>query len=235
MQSHKDIIKELSLLKNPSKAKILSGYFKTGKGQYGEGDIFLGITVPLQRGVAKKFVQIDIKELEKLLNSKIHEHRFTALEILVLKYENEHNIKNKEKLVKFYLKNLKYVNNWDLVDTSASYILGDYLLLKKDRNILYKLIKSKNLWQRRVSIVACLSFIKNNDFKDILNLGEMVFKDKEDLIAKAYGWMLREVYKKDKKVLVEFLNRNYKKMQRVSLRYCLERFPKKEKQIYMKI
>lgn len=234
MQNHKDIIKELSKLKNSKKAKILSRFFKTGKGEYGEGDIFLGITVPEQRKVAKKFLEISLYEISKLLKSKIHEHRFTALEILVLKYGKEKDQKEKEKIVSFYLKNLKSVNNWDLVDTSAPYILGDFLKDKKDRSVLYKLIKSKNIWERRVSIVSCATFIKQNDFKDILNLSEIVLNDKEDLIAKAYGWMLREVYKKDKKTLISFLNKNANKMKRVALRYSIEKMDKEERVKYMK-
>jgi len=225
-------LKDLNKLKNKEKEKIFLNFFKTGKGEYGEGDKFLGISVPEQRKVAKKYYKdISLVEIQKLLNSKIHEHRFTALEILVMQYEIADS-KNKEKIVKFYLKNTKNVNNWDLVDTSAPYILGNYLL-DKGRSVLYKLAKSKDLWQKRISIISTYSFIKENDFKDTLKISEILLFDKHDLIQKAVGWMLREAGKKEEKVLISFLDKYYKKMPRTMLRYSIERLDLKQKKFYM--
>ena len=225
-------MKDLNKLKNKEKEKIFLNFFKTGKGEYGEGDKFLGISVPEQRKVAKKYYKdISLVEIQKLLNSKIHEHRFTALEILVMQYEIADS-KNKEKIVKFYLKNTKNVNNWDLVDTSAPYILGNYLL-DKGRSVLYKLAKSKDLWQKRISIISTYSFIKENDFKDTLKISEILLFDKHDLIQKAVGWMLREAGKKEEKVLISFLDKYYKKMPRTMLRYSIERLDLKQKKFYM--
>lgn len=227
------IKKILTDLSNLQRAKISAGFFKTGKGEYGEGDVFLGITVPEQRKVAMKFLDLSFSEISKLLNSKIHEYRFTALEILVIQYEKEKDRKKKEKIKDFYLKNLKFVNNWDLVDTSAPYILGDFLIEEKDRSVLYKLASSKVLWYRRVAVVSTFAFIKQGDFKDIINICEKLIADKEDLIQKSCGWMLREVGKKDKVVLKSFLDKFGQKMGRITLRYAIERFSKKEREKYL--
>ncbi len=249
--SYLSLIKELNKLSNPQRAKVSAGFFKIGKGEYGEGDIFLGITVPEQRNVALKFVDLSLSEILKLLNSKIHEHRFTALEILVLKYENlkkslqkfqrkdlgENFKKNGEikKIVDFYLKNLKFVNNWDLVDGSAYHILGDYLFGQKQkyREVLYRLARSKNLWERRVAIVSTFAFIRGGDFKDCLKISEILVKDREDLIQKACGWMLREVGKKDVNILKNFLNKYGQKIGRTMLRYAIEKFSKEDRAIYL--
>ncbi|MFA7216846.1 MAG: DNA alkylation repair protein [Candidatus Paceibacterota bacterium] len=227
-----DIVRDLNKLKNKEKAKTSSGFFKTKKGQYGYGDKFLGITVPEQRKIAKKYKELKLSEIQELLKSPIHENRFTALEILVMKYENSQN-KEKEKIAKFYLKNTKNINNWDLVDASASYILGDFLY-KKDRGVLYKLVKSENLWERRIAVVSTYYFIKRGDFKDIIKLSEILLKDKHDLIQKAVGWMLREAGKRDQKVLLSFLDKNHKEMPRTMLRYSLEKLSTKQKNFYMK-
>ena len=164
------IINELEDLSNPVRAKKLSSFFKTGKGQYGEGDIFLGIPVPNQRKVAKKYRELPLNEIWILLSSKIHEHRLTALLILVLKYAKS-GLKEKEMIFNFYLKNLAFINNWDLVDLSAPKIIGDYLL-DKDRSILFSWIKSSSLWERRIAVLATFTFIRNRDFKDALNIFE---------------------------------------------------------------
>lgn len=225
-----EIKKALNSLANPNKALLLKRYFKTGKGQYGYGDKFLGITVPQQRKIAKQYQDIELVELEKLLSSKIHEHRFTALEILIFKYEKS-NLKDKAKLVSFYLKNKKYINNWDLVDTSAPYILGSYLL-DKDRSILYKLADSKNIWERRVAIVSTFAFIRNNDFKDSLDLSKKFLSDKHDLIHKATGWMLREIGKRSVYTLEDFLNNYSEIMPRMMLGYAIERLPEEKRKFY---
>ncbi len=228
----KQIKGDLKRLADPKRAKVLQGFFKTGKGEYGEGDIFIGITVPEQRKVAKKYIDIKLKYVEKLLNSKIHEERLTAVLILVEKFQRSEKLE-KEKIVKFYLRNTKKVNNWDLVDSSADKILGAYIL-KKDKQVLYKLAKSKNLWERRISIVATFYFIKNNKFQDTLKIAEILLNDEHQLIHKAVGWMLREVGKRDQKIEERFLKKYYKIMPRTMLRYSIERFEKKKKEFYMK-
>ncbi len=228
---YEDVIKDLNKLKNSEKEKVFLNFFKTGKGQYGEGDKFLGISVPEQRKFAVKHKNLPLAEVQKLLNSKIHEHRFTALEILVMQYDAS-DPKSKEKIIKFYLKNTKNINNWDLVDTSAPYILGDHLL-DKDRSVLYRLAKSKSLWERRISIVSTFAFIKEKDLKDTVKISEILLSDSHDLIQKAVGWMLREAGKKDLKTLLSFLDKHYKKMPRTMLRYSLEKLNQKQKKFYM--
>ena len=185
--------KNLNELANPVKAKFFPRFFKTGPGEYGEGDEFIGVTVPNMRLVAKRYQGATLKDLQELLNSKIHEHRLTALIILVGKYKKADD-KEKKAIVDFYLRNTLNINNWDLVDLSACYILGEYYL-DKDKAILYKLSRSKNLWEKRISIISTAWFIKNNQFKDSLRIAEILLKDKHDLIHKAVGWMLREVGK----------------------------------------
>ena len=231
METAKQIQKELKGLANNKKAKILQGFFKTGKGEYGEGDIFLGIMMPKQRMVSKKFKDASIIEVEKLLKGKIHEERMVALLILVLKYE-EGSDKEKERIFNSYLKNIKYINNWDLVDVTCPRIIGHYLF-DKNRDVLYKLVKSKNLWERRIAIVSTAFFIRNNDFKDTIKISEILLKDKHDLIHKATGWMLREVGKKDEKALTSFLDKYYNKMVRTTLRYSIERLDEKKRKYYL--
>jgi 3-methyladenine DNA glycosylase AlkD len=226
------IKKDLARLKNPEKAKVLSGFFKTGKGEYGEGDKFLGIIVPDQRKIAKKYTDIGLTDTQKLLSSKIHEHRLTALFILIGKYKKA-NETEKKKIFNFYLKNTRNINNWDLVDLSAPNIVGDYLL-EKNREILYHLSRSTNLWEKRIAILATLAFIRNNDFKDTLEISKVLLRDKHDLIHKAVGWMLREIGKRDLKTEEEFLKKHYKIMPRTMLRYAIERFPEEKRLNYLK-
>ena len=235
--------KELNKLANPIKAKLLAGFFKTGKGEYGEGDIFLGLTVPLQRKLAQKFNNLSLGEISKLLKSPIHEYRLTALEILVMQYEYAQKSKDLvvcDKIVNFYLNNTKYINNWDLVDLSASYLLGDWLLnvnakANIKRSVLYKLVKSKNIWERRISIVSTFAFIKAGQFADSLKLAKILLKDEHDLIHKAVGWMLREVGKKDQDVLIGFLDKYANQMPRTMLRYAIEKFPAARRKWYLKM
>ncbi len=219
---------DLTNLKNPKKAKILQGFFKTKKGEYGEGDIFLGVIVPNQRKVAQKYPNLKLNQIQTLLNSNIHEHRLTSLFILINQYKN-----NKEQIANFYLKNTKNINNWDLVDSSAPKILGNYLL-NKDKSILYKLAKSKNLWERRISIISTLEFIKNNQFNHTIELSKILLKDNHDLIQKAVGWMLREMGKRDIKLLQNFLNNYHKQMPRTMLRYAIEKLNKDKRVYYLK-
>ena len=224
--------KELKKIASSKQAKILQRFFKTGKGEYGEGDIFLGIKVPIQRKIAKEFKNLKLSDLQKLLNSKIHEERLIALFILISQYINGDE-KIKKKIYNFYLKNTKNINNWDLVDSSAPNIVGNYLL-NKPRNILYKLVKSKNLWDRRIAVLATFTFIRNNDFKDIIKIAKTLIKDEHDLIHKATGWMLREVGKRDEKILTQFLNKHIKKMPRTMLRYAIEKLNEEKRKIYLK-
>ena len=223
--------KELKKLSNPKQAKIFQRFFKTGKGEYGEGDIFLGISVPMQRKTAVKFKQLPIKDLQALLNSAIHEHRMIALFILIKQYEKA-NQQEKKTIFYFYLKNTRNINNWDLVDISAPKIIGDYLL-DKPRDILYRLCKSKNLWEKRIAILATMAFVKNNEFEDTLKISEALLCDEHDLIHKAVGWMLREVGKKNQKIEEKFLKKHYARMPRTMLRYSIEKFDEKKRKFYM--
>lgn len=225
------VLRYIKKLGSPQKSKSSARFFKTGKGQYGEGDIFFGVTVPEQRGVAKKYKDLPLPEIQKLINTKVHECRLTALIILVAQYEQA-NQKDKEKIYKFYLKNSKKVNNWDLVDSSAPYIVGDFLL-NKDRSVLYKLANSKNLWEKRISIVSTMKFISKGDFRETLEISKILFGDKEDLIHKAVGWMLREVGKKSEKALDNFLKKHGNLMPRTSLRYSIEKFSKSKRKYYL--
>lgn len=227
------ILKELLSFKSPQKEEVFVRFFKTGKGEYGEGDIFLGLSVPITRKIALKYRDLPINEIQKILNNKYHECRLAALMILVHQYK--HGDKNKKKEVfDFYFKNTKNINNWDLVDLSVYHIAGDYLL-KNNRKILYKLTKSKNIWERRIAIVSTFAFIKNGEFLDTFKIAESLFNDTEDLIHKACGWMLREVGKRiSEKKLVEFLERNSPKMPRTMLRYAIERLPEPKRQYFIK-
>ncbi len=231
--------KDLSAAKNPKQAKQLQRFFKTAPGEYGHGDIFLGIKVPAQRKICEKYINLNFTEIQKLLNSKIHEHRFCALIILISKYQKASDAE-KKKIFNFYIKNSLKINNWDLVDVSAPKIIGEYLLnknpsakLRTSKAILYKLANSKNLWQKRIAILATLTFIKNNQFSDCLKISKILLKDRHDLIHKAVGWMLREIGKRNKKVEIEFLNNYAHKMPRVMLRYAIEKFAILEKEVYL--
>ena len=226
------VLKELQQHSNPQKASGLSRFFKTGPGEYGEGDRFLGITVPVQREVATIYRELPLTEIQKLLQSKTHEHRFTALEILVLQYEKGSS-KIQKDIYNFYIRNTQYINNWDLVDTSVEYIVGPHLR-EKSKVLLYTWIKSKNMWERRMALVATFEFIRHDEFSDTLQLATLVLQDKHDLIHKASGWMLREVGKRDKQVLIRFLNEHASTMPRTMLRYAIEHFPAEERQKYLK-
>jgi len=231
MDKLRDLRKELKKLGDIEKSKVLQKYFKTGKGEYGAGDIFLGITVPETRKIALKYKDLELRQVQELLKSKIHEERFCALEILVFKY-SKGDERAKSLVFNFFIKNTKYINNWDLVDTSAPYIVGEFLL-GKNKDILYKLAKSDNLWERRIAIVSTYAFIKNGKFGDTIKLSEILLKDKHDLMQKAVGWMLREMGKKDEKELLKFLNMHCKEMPRTMLRYSIERLDESKRKFYM--
>jgi 3-methyladenine DNA glycosylase AlkD len=222
------LTKELNSLRNPEKIEVYQRFFKTGKGEYGEGDIFMGLTMPQIRSTIKNYIKIPLNNLSPLLESKVHEHRMAALIILTHKYKE-----NPKQVYDFYLKNTKYINNWDLVDVTCPRIVGEYLK-DKDRKILYKLANSKNLWEKRIGIISTMRFIKDKDFKDTIAISEILLKDSHDLIHKAVGWMLREVGKKDQEVLETFLKKHYKQMPRTMLRYSIERFEESKRQAYLK-
>lgn len=210
--------------RDEEKAKNLSVYFKTQKWEYGEGDIFLGVKVPILRKISKKYYKdLDIDYVESLLIDSIHEYRFLGLVILIEKFKREKSLSQKEKIISLYLKNTKYINNWDLVDISAYNLLGEYLL-DKDRSLLYELTKSENIWEQRISIISTFAFIRKGDYEDILNISRLLIDHPHHLIQKAIGWMLREVGKRDFEVEYNFLRENYKNMPRTMLRYSIERF-----------
>ena len=222
---------ELKQIANPEKATILQKFFKTGKGEYGEGDIFLGVTVLEQRKIAKRYVDLDLKDIKELLSNKVHEYRLTGFLILIYKFEKADE-KEKKGIVDFYLKNIKSANNWDLIDCVADKILGNYLI-DKDKEILYELAKTDNLWKKRIAIISTFEFIKNDQFEDTLKISEILLNDEHDLIHKAVGWMLREVGKRDIEIEEAFLKKYYKTMPRTMLRYAIEKFDGKKKEFYM--
>jgi 3-methyladenine DNA glycosylase AlkD len=235
MSTVDELKSDLRRLSNPERAKQCARYFKTGKGEYGEGDIFLGIIVPEQRKIAKKYLGLDLKDIGSSLASKIHEERLIALLILTYKFKSKIlNDKGREEIFNLYLKNARLgnINNWDLVDLSAPNVVGGHLL-DNNRSILYKLAKSNNLWERRIAVLATFMFIKYNDFKDALRIAELLLEDKHDLIHKAVGWMLREIGKRDQSKEEGFLEKHYKKMPRTMLRYAIERFEEGKRKAYL--
>lgn len=231
MSTANGVIKKLKKLGSPAKAGASARFFKTGRGQYGYGDVFLGVTVPEQRKIAKKYYEMSFGEIGKLLSQKIHECRLTALLMLVGKYQNA-NEAGQKRIAKFYILNAERVNNWDLVDSSAPYILGRYLL-DKNKSSLYKFARSKNLWERRIAIIACLPFIQNKNYKDALNISKILLKDKHDLIHKAVGWMLREVGNRSLASEEQFLKKHASAMPGTMLRYAIEKLPKKKRGMYL--
>lgn len=230
----KKIIEDFGSIRDFNKSKIFSRFFKTEKGQYGYGDLFLGISVPETRKIAHKYKDISFKEIETLLKNKYHEIRLCALLVLVKKYEDAQktkDIKTQKDIYNFYLKNIKYINNWDLVDLSCYKTIGDFCFKNKKENVLYKLIENENLWIRRVGIVSVYAYIKNGDNAQIFKIAKNILEknDNRDLIQKATGWMLRESGKRvSQKDLVLFLKQHYKKIPRTMYRYSIEKLSKKE-------
>lgn len=222
---------ELQFLADPAKAVVLQRFFKTGKGQYGEGDKFLGIIVPKQRLIAKKFLNLNFSDLEILLASPIHEERLIALLILVLQNKKA-DLKTQVEIYNFYVTHTKGINNWDLVDLSAPQIVGKYLL-DKDKTLLYDFIIDSILWKRRIAMVATQYFIRNDYFKETLTFAKMLLNDKEDLMHKAAGWMLREMGKRDVTSLTNFLDAHAHEMPRTMLRYAIEKFPEEQRKQYL--
>jgi len=228
----KEVINELKILATEDRRKSNEWFFKTNKGEYGYGDIFLGVRMPDIRKVAKKFSpKITLKELTELIQSPIHEVRLCALIILVNQYKKG----NFSKIFEYYIRQINFINNWDLVDSSAPYIVGDYLYNNPDeRSILFDFVHSENLWVRRISIVSTFTLIKNNQFNETLQIAKILLNDKHDLIHKAVGWMLREVYKRDQDLIRTFLKQNYAQLPRTTLRYAIERMDEVERLLFLK-
>ncbi len=233
MDTAAQVARALKKLGTKTKAANSARFFKTGKGQYGEGDVFIGVTVLEQRLLAKACAQLPLPEVSHLLESHVHECRLTGLIILVGQYKSA-GMKEREKIMKFYLAHTAHINNWDLVDASASYIIGTHLL-SRPHDVLYKLVRSKNMWERRIAIVATHALIRRGDFADALNLSGMLLSDKEDLMHKAVGWTLREVGKQSRPTLEQFLHEHAPHMPRTALRYAIEHFSKSERKKFMKM
>jgi 3-methyladenine DNA glycosylase AlkD len=223
--------KDFKQLENKEKGKLLQKYFKTGIGEYGEGDIFAGLTVPQSRSLAVKYKDLDLSEISTLLQSKIHEERLIALLILVHNFQK--NPLEQKAIYDFYLKNTQYINNWDLVDLSSPEIIGEYLL-DRPKDILLKLAKSKNIWEKRIAMISTFIFIRENEFETSFKIAQILIDDREDLIQKAVGWMLREIGKRGLGEEEKFLKVYYKKMGRTALRYAIEKFPQAVRLKYLR-
>lgn len=224
---------DLQKLANKQRADLLARYFKTGKGEYGEGDVFIGLTVPEIRTIAKNYKNLTLPEVESLLKNKIHEYRLTALIILTYQFERAVEAKKKS-IYDFYLSHTKYINNWDLVDLSSHEIVGGWLVEHpENREILYKLARSKNIWEKRIAMISCFAFLVNHEFTEILSIAEILLYDTHDLIHKAVGWGLREIGKRDLEAEEIFLKKHYKTMPRTMLRYAIERFSPGKKAFFM--
>ena len=230
--NQKIIHNDLMLLANKEIAEHSQRFFKTGKGEYGESDIFLGIRVPVLRKLVNKYRGISLEEVSKLLHSKFHEERLLAVLMLVQLFKTGGDEEQKQ-IYGLYLENTKFINNWDLVDISAGNIVGAYLH-QKDKALLYRLVYADNLWERRISIISTFYFIRQNEFDDTLKIAEILLNDKEDLIQKAVGWMLREVGKREIEIEEEFLQEHYMKMPRTMLRYAIEKFPETRRKMYLR-
>lgn len=232
MISYAVIKKEIQKKSNPLRAEVSARFFKTKPGQYGAGDIFIGLTMPDCRIIAKKYSSLNLIEIKKLLASKIHEERLIALLILVTQYQHGNEV-DKTKIFKFYLSHTKFINNWDLVDVSAEKIIGDYLY-SKPLLILKKLAKSKNLWKKRIAIIATFNFIKRGQAQPTYTLVKILMNDQHDLIHKACGWMLRETGKRVSFIdLKIFLKKHLNIMPRTMLRYAIECFPETERKKFL--
>lgn len=228
---YKKIVDEIKSFSTPEGAKRRASFFKTGRGEYAEGDLFLGVDSPSLRKIAKKYFKaVSYADLKKMLESPYHEIRVGAVFILVLMFQHGSE-EERKKIFDFYMENIRYINNWDLVDVSAPYIVGPVAF--ENESVLFSLAKSCRLWEERVSVVATLYFIKQNRFDVTLSLGEYFLTHRHDLMHKAVGWMLREVGKRDEKVLCDFLDKHINQMPRTMLRYAIERFPEDKRRRYL--
>ena len=232
MKVVREIRARLRKLGTKKRSKVCRSFFKTGPGEYGAGDIFLGVTVPALRKLAIEYQAITLAEIIQLLQSTIHEERLLALLILVRSYSKEDE-SAKKTIYELYLKNSQFVNNWDLVDASAEHIVGAFLI-GRSKKPLYALARSSDLWERRIAIMATFHFIKRGAFDETLEIARILLSDEEDLIHKAVGWMLREIGKRHIQIEGRFLKGHYKKMPRTMLRYAIERFPEAKRQRYLK-
>lgn len=221
----------IASLKNSERAQISLRFFKTGPGQYGEGDRFLGLTVPQTRTLAKTCGDLAQKEVDQLMHSPWHEERLLALFILIAQFKKGSQQRKKE-IYHYYLDSTQWINNWDLVDTSARDVVGVYLL-DRPRDVLFELARSKSLWERRIAIIATFAFIRGEQYQDSMKLVELLMLDTHDLMHKACGWVLREIGKKNVQVLKNFLQRHYRHMPRTMLRYAIERFPEEVRKKYL--
>ncbi len=225
--------RQLKTMVNPEKAAFFPRFFKAGPGEYAEGDKFMGVIVPDQRKVAKQFRDLPQTEIDKLLNDPVHECRLTGLLILVGQFERSKDQAQRKSIMQYYLSRTDAVNNWDLVDSSAHKILGKWLVDRKDRRVLDRLAKSKNMWEQRIAMVATYTLIKNGELDDTLRLAEKLLSHKHDLIHKAVGWMLREAGKQDDKVLLAFLDQHAHRMPRTMLRYSIEKLSDARRKKYL--
>lgn len=226
------VLDELLSMANPGKAAFLQRFFKTGPGQYAEGDVFLGLVVPLTRSIAKANKQTPLAELQKLIESPYHEARLCAL-LIVMEQFKKARPEEQKKLYEFYLANTMRINNWDLVDVTCPHVVGAYLL-DKDRTPLYTLARSRNLWDQRIAMVSTVTFIRHREYTDTLALAEYFLTHTHDLMHKAVGWMLREVGKKDRDTLTEFLERHATRLPRTALRYAIEHYPDEQRRYFLK-
>lgn len=228
---------QLIKLSNPQKALEKSKFFKTKKGQYGEGDQFIGLTNGQIQELSKKFKdELSLNDLNNLMKDPIHEIRFAALTVMVLKYKKVKNENYKIEIVDLFLENVEYINNWDLVDCSSYFILGPYFLSKTDKKILFDLAKSGHLWSERIAIVCTLHFIRNNHFQTTFEISDILLTNENDLIHKAMGWMLREIWKKGGNEVVEmYLKKNIKAIARTTLRYAIEKMPEVKRKEFLKL
>ena len=231
------LVKDLHALARKGRASDLAHFFKTAPGGYGEGDVFIGVVVPDTRLVAKKYIDLSFPELEKIISSPIHEERLCGLIILTLRYKRDIDEQSRKKIFTFYMKMLRagHVNNWDLVDVSAP-IIGDFLISDpKHLELLEKLSRSKNLWQRRTAMIFTFAFLRNGITGPTIVIAENLLEDSHDLIHKAVGWMLREMGKRDPYLLRSFLKENAPYMPRTALRYSIERLPESERKRWLAI
>ncbi|MBB4806811.1 3-methyladenine DNA glycosylase AlkD [Chryseobacterium defluvii] len=231
----KEIKEALAILSIPEKAAFFPKFFKTGKGEYGEGDLFIGVTVPDQRSVSKEYYsKISLEELSELLSSAYHEHRLTALFMLISKFEKTRDPKLKDEIIDFYFKHLKYVNNWDLVDSSCYKILGRYAFENQKENLLRNLSVSEKMWHKRIAVVGTMHYIRKGSFELTKEFVTINLKHPHDLMHKANGWLLREMGNKNEQELISYLNAHYKEMPRTCLRYAIEKLDEDLRKDYLK-
>ncbi|ATN07367.1 DNA alkylation repair protein [Chryseobacterium indologenes] len=231
----KEIKEALAVLSIPEKAEFFPRFFKTGKGEYGEGDVFLGVTVPDQRSVAKEYYKkVELNDLSVLLSSQYHEYRLTALFMLISKFEKTKDLQAKEKIVTFYLNHLPHINNWDLVDSSCYKILGRYAFENDKEYLLRELSESEEMWHKRIAVVGTMHYVKKGSFDLTKEFVARNLKHPHDLMHKANGWLLREMGNKSETELIAYLNQYYKEMPRTCLRYAIEKLDEDLRQNYLK-